>query len=186
MRVIAGTAKGRRLFAPKGIETRPVTAKIKEALFNIWQTRIKGAFFLDLFAGSGSMGIEALSRGAGKVIFVEKNRSAVEMVKKNLAICGFNSGYEYYQDDVFRRMDWLSRRRDRFDIVYLDPPFTKPEIFVPVTEALEKARLLAPEGMAVIRVKRDMAFPERIGNLYRFRQKTYGISTICFYKAMEV
>lgn len=186
MRVIAGTAKGRRLFAPKGTGTRPVTAKIKEALFNIWQTRIKGAFFLDLFAGSGSMGIEALSRGAEKVIFVEKNRSAVEMVKKNLAVCGFSSGYELYQDDVFRRMDWLSRRQDRFDIVYLDPPFTKPEIFVPVIETMEKTRLLASEGMAVIRVKRDMAFPERIGNLHRFRQKIYGISTICFFKAMEV
>ena len=186
MRVISGTARGRRLFAPKGIETRPVTAKIKEALFNIWQTRIKGAFFLDLFAGSGSMGIEALSRGAEKAIFVEKNRSAVEMVKKNLAACGFNSGYELYQDDVFRRMDWLSQRRDRFDIVYLDPPFTKPKIFVPVIEALDNARLLAPEGMAVIRVKRDMAFPESIGNLYCFRQKTYGISAIYFFKAMEV
>ena len=82
MRVIAGTAKGRRLYAPKGMETRPITAKIKEALFNIWQDRIPGSDFLDLFAGSGSIGIEALSRGADYVVFVDKSRKAVEMIKK--------------------------------------------------------------------------------------------------------
>ena len=181
MRVISGVAKGRRLFAPKGMETRPITSKIKESLFNIWQTKIKGAFFLDLFAGSGSMGVEALSRGAEKVVFVEKSRSAVEVIKKNLAVCGFHSGYELYRDDVFRRINLLSQRQDKFDIVYLDPPFTKPEIFVPVIESLGNAKILASEGMAVIRIRKDIAFPETIGNLCRFRQKIYGISVINFY-----
>ena len=181
MRVISGVAKGRRLFAPKGMETRPITSKIKESLFNIWQTKIKGAFFLDLFAGSGSMGVEALSRGAEKVVFVEKSRSAVEVIKKNLAVCGFHNGYELYRDDVFRRINLLSQRQDKFDIVYLDPPFTKPEIFVPVIESLGNAKILAPEGMAAIRIRKDIAFPETIGNLCRFRQKIYGISVINFY-----
>ena len=181
MRVISGVAKGRRLFAPKGMETRPITSKIKESLFNIWQTKIKGAFFLDLFAGSGSMGVEALSRGAEKVVFVEKSRSAVEVIKKNLAVCGFHNGYELYRDDVFRRINLLSQRQDKFDIVYLDPPFTKPEIFVPVIESLGNAKILASEGMAVIRIRKDIAFPETIGNLCRFRQKIYGISVINFY-----
>ena len=80
MRVIAGTAKGRRLYAPKGMETRPITAKIKEALFNIWQERIPGADFLDFFAGSGSIGIEALSRGADHVTFVDKIWKSVDFV----------------------------------------------------------------------------------------------------------
>lgn len=181
MRVISGVAKGRRLFAPKGMETRPITSKIKESLFNIWQTKIKGAFFLDLFAGSGSMGVEALSRGAEKVVFVEKSRSAVEVIKKNLAVCGFHNGYELYRDDVFRRINLLSQRQDKFDIVYLDTPFTKPEIFVPVIESLGNAKILASEGMAVIRIRKDIAFPETIGNLCRFRQKIYGISVINFY-----
>lgn len=181
MRVISGVAKGRRLFAPKGMETRPITSKIKESLFNIWQTKIKGAFFLDLFAGSGSMGVEALSRGAEKVVFVEKSRSAVEVIKKNLAVCGFHNGYELYRDDVFRRINLLSQRQDKFDIVYLDPPFTKPEIFVPVIESLGNAKILTSEGMAVIRIRKDIAFPETIGNLCRFRQKIYGISVINFY-----
>lgn len=181
MRVISGVAKGRLLFAPKGMETRPITSKIKESLFNIWQTKIKGAFFLDLFAGSGSMGVEALSRGAEKVVFVEKSRSAVEVIKKNLAVCGFHNGYELYRDDVFRRINLLSQRQDKFDIVYLDLPFTKPEIFVPVIESLGNAKILASEGMAVIRIRKDIAFPETIGNLCRFRQKIYGISVINFY-----
>ena len=181
MRVISGVAKGRLLFAPKGMETRPITSKIKESLFNIWQTKIKGAFFLDLFAGSGSMGVEALSRGAEKVVFVEKSRSAVEVIKKNLAVCGFHNGYELYRDDVFRRINLLSQRQDKFDIVYLNPPFTKPEIFVPVIESLGNAKILASEGMAVIRIRKDIAFPETIGNLCRFRQKIYGISVINFY-----
>ena len=153
MRVISGVAKGRRLFAPKGMETRPITSKIKESLFNIWQTKIKGAFFLDLFAGSGSMGIEALSRGAEKVIFVEKGRSTVEVIKKNLALCGFHNGYELYRDDVFRRINRLSQRQDKFDIVYLEPPFSPPVIFVPVIDSLGTAMIRAPEGMAVIRIR---------------------------------
>ena len=111
MRVIAGTAKGRRLYAPKGMGTRPITAKIKEALFNIWQDRISGSDFLDLFAGSGSIGIEALSRGADHVVFVDKSRKAVETIKKNLEICGFRSGYDIYQDDVFRRIGWFEKMR---------------------------------------------------------------------------
>lgn len=118
MRVIAGTAKGRRLYAPKGMETRPITAKIKEALFNIWQDRIPGSDFLDLFAGSGSIGIEALSRGADYVVFVDKSRKAVEMIKKNMGICGFRSGYDIYQDDVFRRIGWLEKNEVMFDIIY--------------------------------------------------------------------
>ena len=126
-------------------------------------------------------GVEALSRGAEKVVFVEKSRSAVEVIKKNLAVCGFHNGYELYRDDVFRQINRLSRRQDKFDIVYLDPPFTKPEIFVPVIESLGNAKILASEGMAVIRIRKDIAFPETIGNLCRFRQKIYGISVINFY-----
>lgn len=118
MRVIAGKAKGRVLVAPKGMETRPITAKIKEALFNIWQSQIVGASFLDLFSGSGSIGIEAISRGAKNVVFVEKNSKAVEIIKRNLASCNFKNGYEIYQDDVFRRLECLKEQGYLFDIIY--------------------------------------------------------------------
>lgn len=185
MRVIAGTAKGRRLCAPKGMETRPVTAKIKEALFNIWQDRIIGADFLDLFAGSGSIGIEALSRGADHVVFVDKSRKAMEAIKKNLEICGFCSGYDIYQDDVFRRIGWFEKNEVMFDIIYLDPPFTEKQIFHSVIQRLSNTKLLKRDGIFAIRTRKELEVPDRIENLKKFKQKVYGISSVHFYGRAE-
>lgn len=178
MRVIAGKAKGRVLIAPEGMETRPITAKIKEALFSSWQMKLGGAAFLDLFSGSGSMGIEALSRGAEKVVFVEKSRKAIEIIKKNMATCNFKDGYEIYQDDVFQRMTWLGEKGYLFDIIYLDPPFTESGIFLPVMEKLSDSAILAEDGTIVIRTRREMDLPERIGHLKKVKLKHYGISSI--------
>lgn len=127
MRVIAGKAKGHPLAAPGGMNTRPITDKIKGALFNSWQLQIVDSKFLDIFAGSGSMGIEAISRGAEKVVFVEKNRGAVDIIKKNLTACKFTNGYKVYKDDVFHRIECLKTEGEQFDIIYLDPPFTVDE-----------------------------------------------------------
>ena len=113
MRVIAGTAKGRVLFAPKGIGTRPILSMIKESLFNIWQEQVKSARFLDLFAGSGSIGIEALSRGAKEVVFVEKNRSAVSIIRKNLALCQFQTGWSVYLHTALAGGSWCGTERQR-------------------------------------------------------------------------
>lgn len=181
LRVIAGKAKGRVLVAPKGYTTRPITAMIKEALFSIWQMQITGARFLDLFAGSGSMGIEALSRGAEKVVFVEQGRKAIDCIKKNLAICKFSSGYEIYQDDVFKRIEWLNESGYQFDIIYLDPPFTVDEVFLPVMEALSNTEILSENGTIAIRTKKEKEMPDIIGKLKKFKVKTYGISGIHFY-----
>lgn len=186
VRVIAGTAKGRLLTAPKGMDTRPITSKIKEALFNIWQTQIVDASFLDLFAGSGSMGIEALSRGAKDVVFVEKDRRAVNVIKRNLSICNFNGEYEVFQDDVFRRIMWLKERQRVFDIIYLDPPFTVDKIFFPVLNTLSDAGILAEKGILAIRTKKEKEMPELIGALELFKTKTYGISKVHFYRKTEI
>lgn len=185
MRVIAGKAKGRVLAAPKGMETRPVTSQIKEALFNIWQMEIVGARFLDLFAGSGSVGLEAISRGAENVVFVEKNHKAVDMIKRNLAVCHFADGYEVYQDDVFRRIKWLAENRYKFDIIYLDPPFTREQIFLPVMELLSDASILADSGVIAIRTRKEMELPGNIGSLRQFKLKHYGISSVHFFSSVE-
>lgn len=181
MRVIAGTARGRVLFAPKGIGTRPIPSMIKEALFNIWQDQINDSRFLDLFAGSGSMGIEALSRGAKEVVFVEKNRNAVSVIRKNLAACQFQNRWSVYQDDVFKRLEILGADGQKFDIVYLDPPFTIEGIFLPAMNALSDASILSDEGVAAIRTRREMELPDMIGSLKKFRLRSYGISSIHFY-----
>lgn len=185
MRVIAGKAKGRVLVAPEGLDTRPITAKIKEALFSIWQMQIVDSCFLDLFSGSGSIGIEAISRGAKKVVFVEKDRKAINAIKKNLANCKFTEGYEVYQDDVFKRIGWLAKNGCAFDIIYLDPPFTVDEIFLPVMECLSNAGLLERDGCIAIRTRREKEMPEKIGFLRKFKLKNYGISSVHFFKRAE-
>lgn len=185
MRVIAGTAKGHPLIAPKGMDTRPITARIKEALFSIWQMRIAGSRFLDLFAGSGSIGIEALSRGAEKVVFVEQSRKAVEIIKRNLAACHLETGYEIYRDDVFRRLPRLAEAGEVFDLIYLDPPFTVKGIFVPVMESLSNAAILAHNGMVAIRTPREIRLPDQIINLTKTKIKQYGISCVHFFSNVE-
>lgn len=181
MRVIAGKAKGHPLVAPDGMNTRPVTDKIKEALFSSWQLQIVGANFLDLFAGSGSMGIEAISRGDEKAVFVEKDRRAVDIIKKNLKTCKFTDGYTVYKDDVFHRIESLKTADERFDIIYLDPPFTVDEIFIAVMEALSDGQLLTENGIVVIRTKKEKEMPDEIGKLKKYKFKTYGISGVHFY-----
>ena len=185
MRVIAGKAKGRNLTALKGLRTRPVPAMLKEALYNIWQSRINGARFLDLFAGSGSMGIEALSRGADYAVFVDKDREAIHAIRSNLALCRFTEVCEVFQDDVFRRITRLKEQGQQFDIIYADPPFTVEAIFLPLIEALSDACLLAEDGQLVIRTKKEMRMPDAIQQLERSRVRTYGISNVHFYSRSE-
>jgi len=185
MRVIAGKAKGRILIAPKGMETRPITSQIKEALFNIWQTQIVDASLLDLFAGSGSIGIEAISRGAKQVVFMEQSRKAVDVIKKNLAVCDFTDGYMIYRDDVFKGLMRLKEEGYAFDLIYLDPPFTAGEIFLPVMEVLSYADILVPDGEVAIRTPKNKELPNEIGNLKRAKMKRYGVSNVHFFKSME-
>lgn len=181
MRVIAGKAKGRVLVAPEGLNTRPIMAKMKEALFSMWQFKIGGAAFLDLFAGSGSMGIEALSRGAQKAVFVELDRKAIDAIIQNVKTCQFTDSAVIYKDDVFHRIKWLETNHQFFDIIYLDPPFTVDEIFIPVLEAIANVDILNPDGIIAIRTLKEKEMPDVMGDLYKYKKKTYGISTIHFY-----
>lgn len=183
MRVSAGKAKGRALIAPKGLNTRPITQMMKEALFSIWQFKIRDSYFLDLFAGSGSMGIEAISRGAKQAVFVELDYNAIEVIKQNIRTCKFTSQEAVvYKDDVFRRIKLLEQNKQRFDIIYLDPPFTVDEIFHPVLEAVASADILNEDGVIAIRTLKQKEMPEEMLDLYKFKVKTYGISTIHFYQ----
>lgn len=117
MRIIAGDNKGRKLKAPEGNKTRPTSENVKEAIFNIIQFDIYNKSFLDLFAGSGQIGIEALSRGASEATFVEKDKQAVKVIKENLQNCRFKA--EIFHEDAF----YFLSRGESFDIIYLDPPY---------------------------------------------------------------
>lgn len=185
MRVISGKAKGKLLVAPEGMDTRPITAMMKEALFSMWQFRLMDSSFLDLFAGSGSMGIEALSRGASNVVFVEKSKKAIDVIKKNLKNCNFTENYQVCQDDVFKRVELLKEDGQKFDIIYMDPPYTVDEIFVPVLECVALSEILDSDGILAIRSRKEKELPETVGKLVKYKLKTYGISTIHFYKYQE-
>ena len=186
MRVISGTARNRRLEAPKGLDTRPITDRIKESLFNIWQFRVEDSRFLDLFSGSGSVGIEAMSRGAQLTVMVDAGREAVSVIRKNIDSCRLKDvRHEVCKEDVFnaiRRLDGLGYR---FDLIYADPPFTQPELYEPLMQALGSSSLLDENGSLAIRSEKDLELAEEYGNLVKYRDKTYGLSHMHFYQLKE-
>ena len=160
MRVIAGTAKGRRLYAPKGMETRPITAKIKEALFNIWQDRISGSDFLDLFAGSGQLGIEALSRGARCCIFVDQSVQSQQVIKQNLTTTQLASKARVAAMDA---KAFIRSTGETFDIALLDPPYDSgilPEVLPLVAEKMNDG------GAILCETRLYEELPEEVGQFY--------------------
>lgn len=183
MRIIAGKARGRAINAPAGMETRPVTDIIRESLFNIWQFQVEGCEFLDLFSGSGCMGLEALSRGAGLAVMVDSSPEAVRTIRANLARTGLDAcRNEVVKADVIDLVGRYRRTHRSFDIVYVDPPFTQPELFRPVLDALSDGALLKEGGVIAIRTRREMRLPYKAGELEEAREKRYGISTVHFYQ----
>ncbi len=181
MRVITGLAKGKKLKAPAGLNTRPITDMIKEALFNVLGDRVRGSTFLDLFAGSGSVGIEALSRGARKVVFVDSSGEAIKIVKENLANCGLESGGEVFRSDVFRALSLLQRQGLRFELIYIDPPFTNDRIFDEVMATVGTADLLKSDATVVIRTPRKKDISSTFNQLLRYRISNYGESNLNYY-----
>ena len=182
MRVIAGTLKGRRLKPPTWGGLRPTSDKLRETLFNILAPRIVGACFLDGYAGTGAIGIEAVSRGAKSVTFVESDRRAGALIAENLAHCGVENGYTIIRATVARAIDQLDAAAlgpyELFDIVWLDPPYDEQPDAV-----LEAAGvLIAAGGLLVLEHAHRRPAPENAGRLVRVRQVTSGDSTLSFYE----
>lgn len=163
MHIIAGLYKSRKIEAPKGEKTRPSSGRLREAFFNICQSRMEDALFLDLFAGSGAMGLEALSRGARHATFVDNNRESTRCIQSNLATLGITQSGEVIYSDVFDAMKKLAKKKCLFDLIYADPPYetylhtgqgeTAFSTYVLTTlDALIDAQLplLAPQGSLFI------------------------------------
>jgi len=158
---------------------------IKEALFNVLGPAVADAAFLDLFAGSGSVGLEALSRGARFVVFIDNDINAIKSIKDNLVNCGFTSNYEVYRNDVFRALDMLNRKGSKFDYIYVDPPFTNEAIFDKAIKYLDTVDLLAEDGLIIIRTRRNREMPARLENIAAFRVNHYGESTLHYYRRFK-
>jgi 16S rRNA (guanine(966)-N(2))-methyltransferase RsmD len=176
MRVIAGALKGRRLTTPTWEGLRPTSERLRETLFDILGDRVVDAEFIDLFAGTGAVGIEALSRGAAHVTFVESDGRAVRLIAENLRRCGREAGYTILRGPLrraWRRMGDLAA-----NLIFLDPPYEFEELDDVVTDA---AGHLAAEGLLVVEHATRRALPDTVDALRRVRHVSAGDSTLSFY-----
>lgn len=173
MRVTAGSAKGRELLAPKGRHTRPTLAKVKEAMFGMVQFDVPGSLVLDLFSGSGALGIEALSRGAERAVFCDSDRQAASVVKANLAKLGFTDRADCFSCDSLILLETLSANGMGFDLVLLDPPY-ETDLASRALDALDELGLL--NDGAIVLCEHSPANPPRISRPgYEARKpKKYG------------
>ena len=149
MRVVAGVAKGRKLKSRDGKDTRPTTDRLKEAIFAMLQFEVPGARFLDLFAGSGGIGIEALSRGASQCVFVEKSRDAAMIIRENIQLTGFRAASELLLKDVSTAVRALKTEGRQFDIIFMDPPYDKG-LEMQTLFCLAENNILAKDGLIVV------------------------------------
>ena len=179
MRVIAGRFKGRRLKAPDWDGLRPTSDKLRETLFNILAPRIEDARVLDGYAGTGAIGIEALSRGAAHVTFVERDRRAVSLVQSNLAACGAEQGYTIHHGDVASVLRQLPQDA-AFDLVLLDPPYQDE-----VMPALDAAADRLAENGTIVLERATRREPEAPPRLARMRDVTSGDSTLTFFRRVR-
>jgi 16S rRNA (guanine(966)-N(2))-methyltransferase RsmD len=186
MRIIAGTLRSRPLQAPPGLATRPTSDRLRETLFNVLAPRIKGAIFLDLYAGSGAVGIEALSRGAASVVFVERAPAALAVLRGNLVKLGLTAGFRIHAGNVgtvLRRMK--PDAGTPFDLVFLDPPYDAAKEYGATLGALggELAALLAPGTLVIAEHRRKERLEDKYGVLERTRLLEQGDAALSFYAA---
>ncbi len=180
LRVIAGAAKGRKLKMPPGEETRPVMDRVKEAVFNILADDIVEATFLDLFAGSGSVGIEALSRGAARATFVESSAAAVRTIQANLAATGLAGQARVVRSDVFIYLH--NNPREGFDLIYIAPP-QYHNLWAETLQALdERPGWVNPDGAAIVQIDPREFAELTLEHFVLGDQRKYGNTLICFYE----
>ena len=189
MRVIAGKAKGTKLTSIKSSQVRPTLDQVREALFNILGHDLSGEFFLDLFGGSGAVGIEALSRGAEKVVWVENNRQSQDLIYANLKKCRFGSNdesktsyfnWELLKMDAFQVFPMLEKKALKFDVIYIDPPFAD-NLYEKCLIGLSKSQLLKKESLIVVEHHNKNILQDIYGRLFRSDQRQSGDTSLSFY-----
>ena len=174
MRVITGTARSRRLKTPENYDIRPTTDNVKESLFNIIQFDIEGRRVLDLFAGTGQLGIECLSRGAESAVFVDESREAVKIVKENLKTCGMSA--TVMQTDARSFL----RSCGSFGLIFVDPPYDS-DLYGEVLEIINSVDILSDGGIIICEARRDRRLPEMTAPYEKQREYVYGKVKLCKY-----
>ncbi|MCM1438173.1 MAG: 16S rRNA (guanine(966)-N(2))-methyltransferase RsmD [Roseburia sp.] len=177
MRIIAGKHRGRKLADFKGLDIRPTSDRVKESLFNILAQRVAGAHVLDLFCGSGNLGLESFSRGADFILFNDLSKDSLAVLKKNIAAVGAQKSSKITNLDY---LACLSSAAEKYDIIFIDPPYAK-EFGVPALEIIAARKLLNEGGVAVY--ERDRAFSGEIAGLEKFDERKYGKTYLTFFHA---
>ena len=180
MRIIAGQYKGRRLRTLSGQQLRPTSDRLRETLFNILQSRIEDASFLDVFAGSGAIGIEALSRGAKRAVFIESARRAVPMLEENIEHCEIGDSARVIPRDAIAALKFLASGGDRFDIIYIDPPY-ESDLYEPVLRLIAERKILADDGIVITERRKGGIAQKSYGDLRPYRELVQGDSVLTFY-----
>ena len=183
MRVIAGKFRSRILTAPRGLDTRPTSDRLRETLFNVLAPRIEDAAFLDLYAGSGANGIEALSRGASRVVFVEKAASAIAAIRANLQALSIREGYQLETRSAAASVKRLTEQGQHFDLIFLDPPYQAAEEYALVLGLLGDAcnAVLADDAVVIAEHHRKQPLEDTYGKLHRYRLLEQGDAALSFY-----
>jgi 16S rRNA (guanine966-N2)-methyltransferase len=188
MRVIAGKFRSRQLKSLKGMALRPTSDRLRETLFNVLRERVVGARFVDAFAGTGAVGIEALSRGAKEAVFIEKHAPTAALIKTNLGSLEVRDGARVLPVDALRGLEILAkesfRAREVPDIVFLDPPYGNEEDYERVLSFLGSATLLDEGSLVIAEHRRNFGLPEAAGRLQRVRVLRQGDATLSFYRVL--
>jgi len=182
MRIIAGTLRGRRLTCPSGSAVRPTSDRLKESLFNILLPHFPGCRFLDLFAGVGSIGLEAYSRGASKVILVEKERLSLHCIRLNMKKCGLEKEIRVVPLSAQEAIAQFYSEGILFDLVFLDPPYQKTELYRETLELLGGATMLSEGGLVIAEHLIRHPLQEQYGHLLRIREHRVGDGSLSFYR----
>ena len=181
MRITGGQIKGRIIASPKGMNIRPTSDRVREAIFNLIGQDLSGLKVLDLFAGTGSLGIESLSRGTQHAVFIDNSQQALKLIRKNLVTCGFeNSGTVLRRD--LKKAATLSHPvfKQRFDLLFLDPPY-RGDMLIPLLEKISTADILSNGSRVVVELSKHEMLPSSFGNLKIADSRLYGDTMINIY-----
>lgn len=186
MRIIAGTFRSRQLKSLKGLTLRPTSDRLRETLFNVLAPRMQGSRFIDAYAGTGAVGIEAISRGATEVIFIESQQPAAALIQKNLDLLEVHRGVRIFPMDVSRALQRIAAEHKPasppFDMVFLDPPYAAAEDYQRVLTFLGSAAFLAAGSLVIAEHRRNFDLAPRFDQLERYRVLRQGDASLSFYR----
>lgn len=183
MRIIGGESRGRRLKAPRGRSVRPTSDRTREALFNILSQRIAGSWFLDLFAGAGAVGLEALSRGAERVVMVESSERAARAIEDNASAVGVTERLTLIRGKAAPAARGLAAAGAKFDIVFMDPPYRdRKALEQTLAEVAQPDGILAPDAVVVVEHSAHAAPPAAVGILIAERSRRFGEGALTFFR----